>query len=174
MTGPPSAALVAAACRGERQALTELVSILYPQVWRYCRHLTGDAHLADDLAQDTMIRLCRRLDRYDGSGSVAGWTLKIARNLTLDEVRATERRTGREQRAMTTAPTADPGSHVALSEAIAALPISLAEPLLAAEVMGLRHAEIAEALDIPVGTVKSRVHRARAQLHELLREDRHV
>jgi len=163
---------LAAARRGETQALTELVERHHGQVWRFCRHLTGDATLADDLAQDTMVVMCTNLAAYSGRGSFNGWLLRIARNRVIDRARSNERRRERHRRQpLPVSPS--PELSAALTSAIDALPDELAEVLLAAELFGLTHAEISAAVGIPVGTVKSRVFRARRILRTHLEDTNH-
>jgi len=149
------------------------------QLYRDCRlTLTsyfarrhGSAHSAEDLLQETFLRLMRRIDRCRDAASPRGYLFGIARHVSADAWRRWQpTASGEDALESIAAPAADQRLYQA-REIIAAL------PLLQREILDLRfqhdlsYAEIAEALEIPVGTVRSRLHGALEILREKLNED---
>lgn len=136
-------------------------------VWRLCRHL-GDAASADDLTQDTYLRAIRALPAFRGDASAATWLLGIARRACADAVRSSRRR-----RALPSAAPrveADPADASAVTDLVAGLAPDRREALVLTQIVGLSYAEVASVCDVPVGTIRSRVARARADLVEALGE----
>lgn len=147
-------------------------------LYRVALRLTADASQAEDLVQDTMLKAYRSWKQYQPGTNARGWLLTILRNTFINDYR----RRKHEPIAMdleAVEPHAldrsiqevDPeGAFFAqivdakVLEAIDALPTEFREVLVLSDVEGMRYAEIAEALQIPVGTVKSRLFRARRQL----------
>jgi RNA polymerase sigma-70 factor (ECF subfamily) len=139
--------------------------------------LTGDEDDARDLVQDVLLRVRRGLAGYQ-PGSMEGWLSRITTNLFLDGVRRKKRRPvealpERAEAVLPAAPSADEalaaeklGDEV--QEAIRRLPDDFRAAVVLCDVAGLTYAEIAEALDVPVGTVRSRIHRGRALLRAAL------
>jgi RNA polymerase sigma-70 factor (ECF subfamily) len=134
----------------------------------------GDAALADDLAQETFVRVWRKLHTYRPGHSFRAWICRIASNLTIDALRRQKPTVDIEQVSLP-----NPGSApeslamqderaLAVRSAIAALPEQVRITLVLREYEGLSYGEIAEALDIPMGTVKSRLGDARRRLREAL------
>lgn len=160
--------------QGERGALDQLVERYYPMVhalvWRMaCAH--GDSHVAD-LVQDALIRVIQNVARFDPAGParLSTWILTIAARIVLNDRRRRE--------APRIEPTAyvDPATVAAereLGAAIAAAVVELPEPQRIAFVLreyhDLDYAEIAKVLDVDVGTVKSRLSRARVAVRDALR-----
>ena len=148
---------------------------------RGCRRITGHDADAADAAQEAMIAVVRNLDRFDGRSSFGTWTYRIATNASLDELRR------RKRRATPVSTDDDPehhhnevadpdgglrieaiGDHMALDAALRVLSDDYRLPVVLRDVADLDYAEIAAVLDIPVGTVKSRIARGRAALAEAL------
>lgn len=159
--------LALAAGTGDRVALAELVRRTQPEVWRLCRRL-GDAGSADDLTQETYARAIPALERFRGASSVRTWLLRVARNTCADAVRR-ERRRRRpvplpEEAAPDHAPRTD------LDALVAGLDPDRRSAFVLTQVLGLSYAEAAEVCEVPVGTIRSRVARARDDLVERLRE----
>ena len=167
--------LVTAAQGGDRGALDQLLRRHYDRVHAVCRRITGHAGAAD-AAQEAMIAIVRNLERFDGRSSFGTWVYRIATNASLDELRRRKRRAvpspteddehGHHDRA-------DPsggarmdglGDHLALAAALRSLPDDYRLPVVLRDVADLDYAEIAAILDIPAGTVKSRIARGRAAL----------
>ena len=179
-TEPDLAAVAARAQKRDHQAFRELVELATPRLYRLALRVVGDRDEADDVVQETTIRAWDRIEELREPAAVMGWLSRIARNAARDRVRWWRRRP-RESfdeagpalaavlAAAATAPLPDEALASAqvgeaVTRAVAALPAKHREILLLRESDGMSYEEIAEALDIPVGTVESRLHRARAAL----------
>jgi RNA polymerase sigma-70 factor (ECF subfamily) len=169
--------------RGRREAaFTELVDRFQRRVFAVClRTLGGDVSDAEEATQEVFIRLARSADTFRGEAKLSTWLYSVARNVATDRVRHEARRP-----ATPVADVADAAAvgqhHVAvaadhhtevetagdLSAALAQLDETSRVLLLLVAVEGLSYADAAAAVDLPVGTVKSRVSRARVRLGELL------
>ena len=172
--------LVAAAQHGgPRDALDALLRRHYDLVHAVCRRIAGGTRGADDAAQEAMIGIIHGLPRFDGRSSVSTWMYRIATNAALDELRRRRRRPalhvvdddGPPHEEM------DPVAHrrvdavvdrLALDDALGRLPDEFRAAVVLRDVADLDYAEIAKVLDVPVGTVKSRIARGRAQLVTML------
>jgi RNA polymerase sigma-70 factor (ECF subfamily) len=174
--------LVAAAQGGDRSALDQLLRRHYDRIHAVCRRLAGSTRDADDAAQEALIRIVRALDRFDGRSSFATWTYRIATNAALDELRKRARRpqlhvVGDNDERHGAPEPPDPLAHrtvegaaerLAIEAALADLPEDFRVPVVMRDVGDLDYAEIAEALGVPIGTVKSRIARGRRLLLERL------
>lgn len=153
------------AAGGDRVALSDLVRGTQADVWRLCAHLV-DRGSADDLTQDVYARAITALPRYRGDSPVRLWLLGIARHVCIDEIRRRARRRrilGRFEPTVETI-TADPTGAVDLDGLLEALGPDQRTAFVLTQVLGLRYAEAAEAVGCPVGTIRSRVARAREAL----------
>ncbi len=167
-----------AARGGDAVAVERFVSALHRDVLRYVAHLCGDPQSADDLAQDTFLRALSSLHRFEGRSSARAWLLSIARRAVIDSYRYAAARPRLHdvpdwQLAVELSQPCDlPGfdEGVALLELLAALPEERREAFVLTQMLGLPYAEAAKLSDCPVGTVRSRVARARATLMDLLAE----
>jgi RNA polymerase sigma-70 factor (ECF subfamily) len=155
-----------AAREGDPLAAAEFVRSSQAAVWRLCAHL-GDAGETQDLAQETYLRAFRALPAYAGRSGALTWLLSIGRRVCADAVR--ERR--RRPRVDTTAelpdrpvPGSDMGEAVALRAAVGALARDRREAFVLTQLVGLTYPEAAEVCGCPVGTIRSRVARARDDL----------
>jgi RNA polymerase sigma-70 factor (ECF subfamily) len=175
--------LVTAAQGGDRGALDQLLRRHYDRVQAVCRRITGHEADAADAAQDAMIAIVRNLDRFDGRSSFGTWAYRIATNASLDELRRRKRRavpTANDDTEHPGTEAADPdssrrvdaiGDHMALDLALRSLSDEYRLPVVLRDVADLDYAEIAEVLDIPAGTVKSRIARGRAALARALSDE---
>lgn len=147
--------------RGDAAAASEFVRATQADVWRLCAHLGSPAQ-ADDLTQDTYARAFASLHRFLGRSSARTWLLTIARRTCADAVRAAQR----ERRLLPgpQRPVDDPAGSVAMRALIAQLEPERREAFVLTQVVGLSYAEAAEVCACPVGTIRSRVARARADL----------
>lgn len=169
-----------AARDGDRDALERFVAETQADVWRLCRYL-GDADQADDLAQETYVRAIGSIHRFRADGPARGWLLTIARRTCVDHTRRRVRRR-RLDRAVLDHETAgtgvdgfstpDASSRVELDELLAHLDDDRRAVFVLTQVLGLHYDEAAEVLGCPIGTVRSRVSRARTDLAALLDEPR--
>lgn len=162
----PEPALIRAAAAGDLAAFERLVRAFQEPVWRFLRRLLGDAGAAEDVAQEAFLRVFRRLPTFSFEAKFSTWVFQIARNAGVDELRARRRRL----RVASLTPPRRPPAAVAeavaeIDAALASLPVDLREAILLVEVLGLRYREVARVLDVPEGTVKSRVFSARSRLH---------
>ncbi|MEO7243649.1 MAG: sigma-70 family RNA polymerase sigma factor [Rubrivivax sp.] len=146
-----------------------------PRLRRYARSLVFDASAADDLVQTALERALAHWHQFDQRRDLLLWTLSIAHNAYIDERRRHARmpladhpdaHAALEQRHAAVTP--DIGLRIDLIAALKQLPVAQREPLLLVTLEQLSYAECAEVLRIPVGTVMSRVSRARATLRALL------
>ncbi len=167
--------LLVAARDGDRVALERFVAETQADVWRLCRYL-GDVEFADDLAQETYERAIGSIHRFRADGSARGWLLTIARRTCVDHTRRAGRRR-RLDRAVFDDVTAggsllasDMSGRVDLDDLLAHLDVERRSAFVLTQVLGLRYEEAAEVLGCPVGTIRSRVARARGDLVAMLRE----
>lgn len=167
-----------AARGGDADAVERFVRALHRDVQRYVAHLCADPQAVDDLAQDTFLRALGSLHRFEGRSSARSWLLSIARRAVVDSHRyagARPRLSDTEDWQVTVElvqPLDLPGfdDGIALLDLLASLPDEFREAFVRTQMLGLPYAEAAEAGDCPVGTVRSRVARARAALVALLDE----
>ncbi|WP_188190427.1 sigma-70 family RNA polymerase sigma factor [Nonomuraea sp. SYSU D8015] len=164
--------LLALAARDGAPADVEVFTrAVYTDVRRFLASLT-DAQSADDLTQETFVRVLRSLPGFAGRSSARAWLLSIARRVVIDRFRAARARPVVAELADWQAavercqPRDLPGSHdgVELVELLAEVPPERRRAFLLTQVLGLRYSEAAALLGCPVGTVRSRVARARHQL----------
>jgi RNA polymerase sigma-70 factor, ECF subfamily len=169
----PDPQVVQAARRGDLAAFEVLVRRYQGDVWRLSVHLIRDESLADDITQDAFVRAYRFLPRYRGDSKFSTWLFTITRNCALDELRRSSRRSNLSNRLGTQAQPArsDQTAGIEVREALARLDLDLREPIVLIDMFGSSYAEAAHILGHPVGTIKSRVHRGRATLAELLLDD---
>lgn len=162
------------AAEGDDVAMGELVRRTQVDVWRLCTALGSRGDEAD-LVQDTYLRAMRSLGTYRGDASVRTWLLAIARNVCADHVRSRVRRRRLEDRAHDRAVLDDTVRRAAdtgpapIDDVLAALDPDRREAFALTQLLGLSYDEAAVALDCPVGTIRSRVSRARVELTELIR-----
>jgi RNA polymerase sigma-70 factor, ECF subfamily len=172
MTIADAEALVAAARRGDPVALEQFVRATSTEVWRFLAHLV-DPQSADDLTQETYLRAFGALGAFRGASTVRTWLLSIARRVAADEIRR------RSRRPRTGAPlpedTADPldlAGEVGARDLLRRLDPGRREAFVLTQITGLSYAEAAELLGCPIGTIRSRVARARDDLVAMVDADR--
>ena len=159
-----------AAQHGDDVALGHLVRATQGVVWRFCCNLSSQQE-ADDLAQEVYIRAARNLRQYRGDAPVMSWLLSIARHVCADQVRRNQRRSRlamrlRNERTPTTMTPATPE----LNELVASLDPDRRVAFVLTQVLGLSYHEAAAACDCPIGTIRSRVARARQDLMSAVRD----
>lgn len=148
----------------------ELIALL-PRLRRFARTLTRSAPEADELVQEACLRALTRADQWDRGQPLDRWLFRIARNLWISELRKRGVRTGsgvvsaEETAELVTTETGESSlAAQELGQHIAALQPELSSVLLAVTVEGFSYAEAAELFEVPLGTLMSRVHRARKAL----------
>lgn len=168
MSTDPLRQLVEAAREGDDVAVRHLVRATQPMVWRLCTAL-GSPGEEDDLVQETYLRALGSLDRYRADAPVLPWILSIARHVCADHVRRRVRQRRLVDRltrfaAVDTAELVPPSSSASLDELVDALEPDRRDAFVLTQVMGLSYEEAAEVVGCPIGTIRSRVARARADL----------
>jgi RNA polymerase sigma-70 factor (ECF subfamily) len=164
----PDPSLVEAARDGDPTAFEALVRRYQGHVWRLSFHLTRDRTVAEDVTQEAFVKAFRFLPAFRGDARFTTWLFSIARNCAIDEVRRAVRR-DRTWRSAGDVPVGhDITVGIEVREAVAALPLSLRESVVLIDMFGLSYREAAGLMRIPEGTVKSRVHKARATLAQSL------
>ncbi|MHC1560699.1 sigma-70 family RNA polymerase sigma factor [Actinomycetospora sp. C-140] len=160
---------------GHRDAAGEFVAATQQQVWRLLVHL-ADATVAEELAQETYERALGSLRRYRGEAPARNWLLSIARRVAADHLRRRARRPvspaepAEDDRPVGRAPRADPAESVAVRDALDGLAADRREAFVLTQVVGLSYEEAAAVCGCPIGTIRSRVARARADLVDALGE----
>ena len=157
---------------------TEVVSGL-PQLRRYARALTGDAAWADDLVQDTAERALSRIGTFRPGSNLRAWLFTILRNLYIDQFRARREIAVDDESApwrTLEAPHSEVDGLVLrdVQHALYQLPLEQREVLLLVCVEELRYQEAASVLGVPIGTVMSRLARAREHMRVMLDGERHA
>ena len=181
--------LVRLSRRGDERAARELVHRFERPVFSIVYRMVRDRELAEDLAQDAFVRTFNHLDRYDSRYKFSSWLFKIAYNLTVDHLRKRELQTisvhgapdavtaERQEATSLTLQSEEesPDDRIVakelageLEEAIAGLREDYRTAILLRHVEGRPYEEIAEIMDIPLGTVKTYIFRARRELREAL------
>jgi RNA polymerase sigma-70 factor, ECF subfamily len=169
--------LAARASQGDQQALNELLVAIQPRVRRICSRMLLYPEDAEEAAQDALLLVSTRIHTFAGRSRFTTWLHVVASNSARSTYRSLKRRSS--ELPTDELPTAaDPrttsviaGSRLDFLEALETLGVdhpALVEPLLLRDVQELEYADIAELLDIPVGTVKSRIHSARQIVQPLL------
>ncbi|MAT06998.1 MAG: RNA polymerase subunit sigma [Acidimicrobiaceae bacterium] len=162
---------------GDRDALERFVAETHRDVLDLCRYL-GDRDNADDLAQETYQRAVASLHRYRASGPARSWLLTIARRTCADATRRRSRRRRLDQR-VAALPTDDLPSRSSteqpeIDELLARLDDDRRAAFVLTQLNGFRYDEAAEMLGVPIGTIRSRVARAREQLLGIVADSREL
>jgi RNA polymerase sigma-70 factor, ECF subfamily len=160
----PEPAVIRAAIAGDVPAFERLVRQFQPHVWRFLRHLLDDAALAEDVTQETFLRLYQHLPGFGFRCKFSTWVFRVARNAGIDALRTRERHDRLARDAPVPTPVLAPETRAEVRAAVASLSPKLREALLVIEVLGLSYGEAGQVLGVPVGTVKSRVFQARERL----------
>ena len=178
-------ALAVAANAGDRGALEILLARHLDRVHAICRRVTGHPEDALDATQEALIAVTRGLHRYDGRSLFTTWLYRVATNAALDELRRRKRRPEpaelSDDRPL---PAAAGGGGAAgaspvesavaarldVDSALAGLSPEFRAAVVLRDLCDLDYAEIAEVLDVPIGTVRSRIARGRAAIADQLRE----
>lgn len=162
--------LLHAAQHGDEVCIAAWIRRTQAEVWRLCAHLV-DREAADDLTQETYVRAWKALPAFRGDASARTWLLSIARRTCADALRARARRRRLfdtiVQRTTATR-VRDEAEHITLTALIAGLDPDRRAAFTLTQIIGLSYADAAQVCDCPVGTIRSRVARARADLFDAL------
>lgn len=187
----PDADVAALAKEGREPAFRELVRRYERPVFSLIFRMVRDREMAEDLAQDTFIKVLNNIDRYRPEFKLSSWLFKIANNVTIDHLRRRQLATvsldgsphaataaeaqatsldveSRGQSALEAIESRELGS--AIERAIGRLRPEYRSCILLRHVEGRSYEEIAATLDLPLGTVKTYIHRARHELREALED----
>lgn len=162
--------LLAAFTAGDEGAFSELVARYQRRVFGVCRQYFGNDADAEDAAQDAFVALYRRADTFAGTARFSTWMYRVATNACNDLARKRARRPQSDGTDPTTLREAGPDViaqrelGLELAQALATLDPQHREAVVAHTVEGVPYHEIAERAGVPVGTIKSRVHRGHARL----------
>ena len=182
MSANPDKDLVARCREGNDEAWRELVDRFGPRVYAIAYHFTMKREDAEELSQEIFLKVFENLHRYDGGFPLVAWILSVSRNLCIDRYRRRKReksfRFVSDEAVTTLLRSEDDPASMALKKertkllfsALADIPEDLAEILVLRDLNGLAYEEIGKALDLPDGTVKSRLFRARAEVARKIRE----
>ena len=159
---------------GDRAALDALLARHLDRIHAVCRRVLGDPDDALDATQEALIAIARGVARFDGRARFTTWMYRVATNAALDEARRRRRRplpTALDTDSAATAdPTAAVDARLDVDAALAALSPAARAAVVLRDLAGLEYSEIATVLDIPIGTVRSRIARGRAELADRMRE----
>jgi RNA polymerase sigma-70 factor (ECF subfamily) len=166
--------LLAVRCQlGEREAFDTLIARWHEPLWRYASRVAGDASATDDVVQEVWLQVLRGIGKLRDRAKLRSWVFGIARRVLMDRLRA--RYAVPEHVALEAEDLASAEDSTDLREALGMMQAELAQlPLVEREVLVLFYleeltlAELADVLEIPTGTVKSRLFRARRQLRDQL------
>jgi RNA polymerase sigma-70 factor (ECF subfamily) len=182
LSGTDEKSLVERCRQGEDEAWRELVDLFGQKIYSVAYHFTLKREDAEELAQEIFLKIFENLHRYDGSFPLAAWIVSLSRNLCIDRYRRRKRE--KSFRFVTDDAVApmlrskdDPAADALKNErtkilfsALAEIPEDLAEILVLRDLDGLAYEEIGLALELPDGTVKSRLFRARTEVARKIRE----
>ena len=180
------ASLIAATLAGDTAAFGRLVGLYQDRLYNSLLRVLGSAEDAADIVQDAFVQAYLKLESFRGGSAFYTWLYRIAFNLAMSHVRREHREASLDQmkamlgsEPMDGHPTADAGVlqqeraemvHAALAE----LSIDYRQILVLREIEGCRYDEIAQILELPVGTVRSRLFRARLHMRDLLTARLHI
>lgn len=163
-----------AAGRGDKLALNRFVRASQGDVWRYCRHMVG-ADAADDVTQETYVRAIRSMGSFQGRSSALTWLFSIARFSCADWVRSQQRlrrlHVRLESVAWVQQPLSTPADQIDLDILLEMLNSERREAFVLTQVLGFSYDEVALICGCPVGTVRSRIARARLDLLDFFESD---
>jgi RNA polymerase sigma-70 factor, ECF subfamily len=173
--GAPDGELVRRFLAGDAGAATELIARHERRVYAVCLRVLGNPDDAADAAQDALLAMIRKLDGFRGEAAFTTWLYRVAMNVCYDHLRRAKRRPvlRRDDDAPAPEPALDDhadavaGAHD-VAAALEQVPEDFRVAIVLADVHDLPYDEIAKVLDLPLGTVKSRVHRGRIALAKAL------
>jgi RNA polymerase sigma-70 factor, ECF subfamily len=173
----PEPETIRAARAGDLRAFESLVRDYQADVWRFAYHLTRNRTVAEDVTQEAFLKAFRSFASFRGDSKFTSWLFRIVRNCAIDAFRRTKHEGPvRDDVLAALSSGREPGhgstvDRLRLAQAMRALPDDLREPFVVIEVLGYDYREASSILGVKVGTIKSRMHRARALLIRSLGEE---
>ena len=162
-----------AAAAGDRAALDRLLVGVRPLILGRCRKFLPNPLDAEEAAQDALLSIARRIESFEGRAKFTTWMYQLTTNAAIDCYRKLKRRrsvleTPPDLAAGGSSPSVIAGARIDLLEAAEQIDERLVEPVFMRDLCELEYADIADLLDVPVGTIKSRIHDGRAKLRHAL------
>ncbi|MDD5747750.1 MAG: sigma-70 family RNA polymerase sigma factor [Actinomycetota bacterium] len=177
----PNKELVEKAKSGDEEAFSLLFEQYKDRIYSLCLRMTGNREDAGDMCQETFIKAFKSIEKFRSHSSFSTWIYRIAINHTKDFIRSKARKRGSpvhalsESRLLIDEANISPQEHALKTErvkivqqALLELPENMRTPLILFEIENLEYREISRILRLPVGTVKSRIFRAKIALGEIL------
>jgi RNA polymerase sigma-70 factor (ECF subfamily) len=163
------ASLARLAAVGDRDALDVLLARHVDRVHTICRRILGNGEDALDATQEALIAVARAITRFDGRSAFTTWLYRVATNAAIDELRRRDRRPRPSAELPEPRPVATTGAEavadrVDIDAALARIPPEFRVAVVLRDLCDLDYAQIADVLQIPPGTVRSRIARGRAAL----------
>jgi len=154
---------------GDPEAIRDFIALRYPEIYRLLRHLTLHAEDAEDLTQQTFVKVRQFAGRYNGRASLRTWLHRVA----LREFTHWKRARRKTYRLTEQETAEEPGyaaslDAIAVGQALARLPARQREAFLLLELQEMSISEVAATMGVPIGTAKSRAHHARMALRSML------
>lgn len=167
------ATLATRAAAGDRTALDALLHRHADRVHGICRRVLRDPEDALDATQEALLAIARGIARFDGRSQLTTWLYRVATNAALDEARRKQRRPVASEAAVEVAAPGNPvadvvATHLDVDAALQSVPVEFRAAVALRDLADLDYATIAEILDVPIGTVRSRIARGRATLADRL------
>jgi RNA polymerase sigma factor (sigma-70 family) len=161
------------AAAGDRTALDRLLVGVRPLILGRCRKFLPNPLDAEEAAQDALLSIARRVETFEGRAKFTTWMYQLTTNAAIDCYRKLKRRrsvleTPPDLASGGSSPSVIAGARIDLLEAAEQIDDRLMEPVFMRDLCELEYADIAELLDVPVGTIKSRIHDGRAKLRHAL------
>lgn len=172
---PSDGELLARAAGGDHEAFSEVMRLHEDRIFSVCLRIMGDRERALDALQDTFLTVFRKSGQFQGRSAVGTWIYRIAVNTCYDQLRRQKRRPSEpmpehydpsdesSEDAVNAA-----GIRPDIERALSGIPVEFRAAVILSDMEGMPLPEVAEVLGVPIGTVKSRVFRARRLLAELL------
>jgi RNA polymerase sigma-70 factor (ECF subfamily) len=161
-------ALAIAARAGDRNALEQLLHAHADRIHAVCRRILGNPDDALDATQEAMIAVARGITRFDGSARISTWIYRVATNAALDELRRRNRRPLPTEAEIASGSSSDAtgavDARLDIDAALASIPEDFRVAVVLRDLCDLDYAEISAVLNVPIGTVRSRIARGRAAL----------
>ena len=154
------------AADGDRESLDAWIELCYRLVWRYCATMTSTDR-ADELTQDTFEKALRALPTFRGHSAATTWLIGIARHVCIDQLRSDYRRDHAHQQLAALRPpnrAAEPADRTLLLDMINQLGHERREAFVLTQLLGFSYEEAARICCCPIGTIRSRLARARTEL----------